>query len=282
MTSSAQNGTLLVLKLKRVAAESSNANVGMRSAPNTFGPSLPGNLIELPVSMKSEKFQPSLDMLVVEDDDHNWMLLLSWLPKYVGARRAINGREAVDALTMRRPDLVIMDLEMPVMNGFEAIHRIREMQASASEEPSVIYAFTGYDDQETTKRIRAAGFDGILGKSVRHDEFEDVLRMISSMSRSAVVQGELWIEKNFVDAFPTFVESRLALISDIERAAHASDMSAMRRAAHTLAGSPAIHGFSVGVSICRRIIAMAGSQDLREIGNLVGELRKMFYKPVIR
>lgn len=117
---------------------------------------------------------------------------------------------------------------------------------------------------------------------MRHDEFEDILRMMSSASRSTAIQGELWIEKNFVDAFPTFIESRLALISDIERAAQAGDSSAMRRAAHTLAGSPAIHGFSTGVSICRRVIAMAGNQDLRGIDSLVTELRKMFYKPTIR
>lgn len=152
MTSSAQNGTLLLLKLKRAFVES-DADAGVRPVPDSFGPSLPGNLIELPVTMESETPQSSLDMLVVEDDDQNWMLLLSWLPKHVGARRAINGREAVDALTMRRPDLVIMDLEMPVMGGFEALHRIREMQYAAGEEPSIIYAFTGYDDQDTVKKF---------------------------------------------------------------------------------------------------------------------------------
>ncbi|RYF49932.1 MAG: response regulator [Cytophagaceae bacterium] len=281
MTSSAENGTLLVLKLKRGAAEA-NAQTSLHSQLQTFGPSLPGALIELPLSTDLTELNPSIDILVVEDDDHNWMLLLSWLPKHVGARRAINGRQAVDALAIRRPDLVIMDLEMPIMSGFEALHRIREMQSSAGEEPSLIYAFTGYDDTDTTDKIQYAGFDGILTKPLQQGEFEDVLRVINSTSMAVTMQGELWIEKNFINAFPAFVDSRRALVDDIERAARVGDSGALRLAAHTLAGSPAIHGFNSGISICRQLIAMADKRSLADVDDLIVELRKLLSNPAVR
>lgn len=281
MTSSAENGTLLVLKLRRVATEAS-AHTSLRSQLQAFGPSLPGTLIELPLAADSAESSPSIDILVVEDDDHNWMLLLSWLPKHVGARRSINGREAVDALAVRRPDLVIMDLEMPIMSGFEALHRIREMQSSAGEEPSIIYAFTGYDDTDTVSKIRDAGFDGILTKPLQQGEFEDVLRVINNTSLAVTMQGELWIEKNFINAFPAFVDSRRALIDDIERAARVGDSGALRLAAHTLAGSPAIHGFNSGISICRQLVAMAEKQSLVGVDDMVGELRKLLSNPAVR
>ncbi|UST53411.1 response regulator [Comamonadaceae bacterium OTU4NAUVB1] len=283
MTSSAEKGTLLLLKLGRSHAGSApGALVAEVDARTSFGPSLPGHLIDLPLSTGSSTSPPPIDLLVVEDDDHNWLILSNWLPGHVAARRAINGREAIEALIVKKPDLVVMDIEMPIMGGFEALHRIREMQSSAGEAPSIVYAFTGYDDQETMRRVREAGFDGILSKPVQQVEFEDMLRTVSGAEAFATARNDLWIEKSFMTAFPTFIASRTELIDRMERAVQAGDMNGVRHNAHTLAGSPAIHGFERGIWLCQRIIAMASQGDVGAIDQSIVELRKMFYKPVIR
>jgi signal transduction histidine kinase/CheY-like chemotaxis protein len=281
MTTSTERGTLLMLKLNR---EKTDLKKDQNNRPNlnSFGPSLPANLVDVQFSPASDSKLTPIELLVVEDDDYNWMLLLSWLPSHVGARRAINGREAIEALTLRRPDIVIMDLEMPIMNGFEALTRIREMQSSASEESSIIYAFTGYDDTETMEKIKVSGFDGVLAKPVSQKNFEEILRMISFKIESRKVKNNIWIEKSFIEAFPTFIESRRMLVNDIERSLRSGDITGMKRAAHTLAGSPAIHGFQEGIDICKEISEVNGAEDLSHVGGLISTLRKILSNPVIR
>jgi signal transduction histidine kinase/CheY-like chemotaxis protein len=280
MTTSSERGTLLMLKLNRDNVEQRKDED--RLDPDAFGPSLPGNLVSIEISPKSDSKHAAIELLVVEDDDYNWMLLLSWLPSHVGARRAINGREAVEALTSRRPDIIIMDLEMPIMNGFEALTRIREMQNSAAEESSIIYAFTGYEDVETLEKIKSAGFDGILEKPVRQEKFDEVLKVISSKTEISRADNKVWIEKRFIEAFPTFIESRRALVNDIERSFEAGDTASMKRAAHTLAGSPAIHGFQDGILICRTLYDSRVIEDHQSIRHNVSLLRKILSNPTIR
>lgn len=261
MSSSDHNGTTLTLELNR--------DPGLTEKPMQSFPVAP-----------HPNLSP-IDLLVVEDDDHNWLLLSSWLPAHIGARRAINGRDAVDALVERRPDLVIMDLEMPVMNGFEALFRIREMQSLAGEEASTVYAFTGYDDIDTKQRIQCAGFDGILSKPVVKTEFDALLASIGK-EETPVHTRKVWIEKKFADAFPEFLDSRRALIDDIERAAAAGHSVSARRAAHTLAGSPAIHEFDAGVLICRSIIASPEDIDAVWLAAQIATLRRLLADPDIR
>lgn len=281
MTTSMERGTLLMLKLNREKTDSKR-DKDNRPNLNSFGPSLPANLVDVQFSPASDSKPTPIELLVVEDDDYNWMLLLSWLPNHVGARRAINGREAIEALTLRRPDIVIMDLEMPIMNGFEALSRIREMQSSASEESSIIYAFTGYDDIETMEKIKISGFDGVLAKPVSQEDFEEILRMISFKIESRKIQNNIWIEKSFIEAFPTFIESRRLLVNDIERSLKSGDVAGMKRAAHTLAGSPAIHGFQEGINICKEISEVDGTEDLSHVRGFIFALRKILSNPIIR
>lgn len=271
MSSSDDDGTTLTLELGRGT---------VRSEPSSFTESASDQTMPPTPDARSANLVP-VDLLVVEDDDHNWLLLSSWLPTHVSAQRAINGRDAVDALVMRRPDLVIMDLEMPVMNGFEALHRIREMQALAGEESSTVIAFTGYDDVETKQRIRAAGFDGILAKPVVKTEF-DALMMSMNREEIPAHARRVWVEKQFAEAFPEFIESRRALVGDIERSAAANDFVSARRAAHTLAGSPAIHEFEAGVEICRKISASRDDVDASWLAQQVAALHELLADPQLR
>jgi signal transduction histidine kinase/HPt (histidine-containing phosphotransfer) domain-containing protein len=282
MTSSAEKGTLLIFKLQRSSAASGSDAAGSDTGSDRPRDSIAGALFERPASTSAPNNKAPLDLLIVEDDDHNWLLLLSWLPGHVGARRAVNGREAIDALTMRRPDLVVMDLEMPVMDGFEALSRIRAMQSAAGENASVVFAFTGYDDPHTLARIHDAGFDGVLPKPVRKKEFDQLMAAIGDDASAASSTGEVWVEKKFVEAFPAFVESRRALVNDIERAALAGDANSARRAAHTLAGSPAIHGFDAGIGICRQIVALGDQMNPASLSEQIAELRRLLSNPAVR
>jgi len=107
-------------------------------------------------------------VLVVDDDpdvrDSLVVLLatLGYEPHAAG-----NGEQALAALPRVRPEIVLMDLNMPVMDGFEAARRARELPA-ARDLPMVAYSAQAGDRIE--QRVREAGFDRRLTKPARVDE----------------------------------------------------------------------------------------------------------------
>ena len=77
-------------------------------------------------------------VLVADDDEFNLMVMESQLPQPpLQVRTAANGRLALAAAVQQRPDLIIMDIEMPVMGGEEAMRAIRAHQAQAGQTPVV-------------------------------------------------------------------------------------------------------------------------------------------------
>lgn len=104
-------------------------------------------------------------VLVVDDDDFNRMVMLAQLPyAELEVEAAINGSEALEMVMRRRPDLIFMDIEMPIMGGLEALRRIRDFQAQAAQKPSLIVAYSGSDDAQSHARYLAHGFDRCLNK----------------------------------------------------------------------------------------------------------------------
>lgn len=116
-----------------------------------------------------------LSVLVVDDDDYNSMWMADVISKLANVEVAVNGKAAVDAVRARRPDVIFMDLEMPVMSGFEAVSVIRSQQAAAGQTPSRIIAFTAHDDMATQRNCAMAGFDAILSKPASRDSIASLL-----------------------------------------------------------------------------------------------------------
>ena len=69
-------------------------------------------------------------ILVAEDNDSNYMLMSYILKNRYECIRARNGQEAVELAESEKPDLILMDLKMPVMNGIEAVSRIKATNPS--------------------------------------------------------------------------------------------------------------------------------------------------------
>jgi two-component system NarL family response regulator len=86
---------------------------------------------------------------------------------------ANNGREAVELYREHRPDVVLMDLQMPIMDGFEAIQTIRAEFPSAR-----IIVLTTYDGDEDIYRSLYAGAVGYLLKDTSRDELLDAIRTV--------------------------------------------------------------------------------------------------------
>jgi CheY-like chemotaxis protein len=86
---------------------------------------------------------------------------------------ALNGVEAVQAAATFRPDLVVLDIGMPKMNGYEAARHIREQSWGKK---TVLIALSGWGQEEEKKRASEAGFHCHLTKPVEPADLEKLLR----------------------------------------------------------------------------------------------------------
>jgi len=112
--------------------------------------------------------QPRYRLLIVEDQPENRLLLRRLLePLGFEFREAANGQEAVALFEQWHPDLIWMDIRMPVMDGLEAVRRIRATQAGADTK---IIALTAHALQEEKEPIMAAGCDDLVRKPIREQE----------------------------------------------------------------------------------------------------------------
>ena len=103
-------------------------------------------------------------ILVVEDNDKNMKLFRDVLVA-TGYRtvEATTGAEAVELAAEHRPDLVLMDIQLPDIDGVEALSRLRADERTASIPVLALTAQAMHGDRE---RFLAAGFDGYLSKPV--------------------------------------------------------------------------------------------------------------------
>lgn len=116
---------------------------------------------------------PPLDILVV-DDNHDSALTLAKLLELRGhkVKAAHDGPEALRLLACYRPHLILLDLGLPGMSGYEVARRIRD---SAELQGVTMAALTGWGQEDDRRRTREAGFDHHLVKPADPDELEKIV-----------------------------------------------------------------------------------------------------------
>jgi two-component system CheB/CheR fusion protein len=127
--------------------------------------------------VEAAKEGESLQVLLVEDNPVNQKLAEALLKRQrhvvIIAR---NGREAVDIYRQRRFDLVLMDVQMPEMDGLEATREIRKWELDAGFRTPIV-AMTAFDQQGDRERCLKAGMDDFLSKPIDHRQLTRVLSM---------------------------------------------------------------------------------------------------------
>jgi two-component system, cell cycle response regulator DivK len=113
-------------------------------------------------------------ILIVEDNDKNLKLVRDVLQ--VKGYHTIEAGNAEDGIVLageRKPDLILMDIQLPGMNGIEALKVLR---ADTSTAPIPVIAVTASVMQQDRNLITEAGFDGYIGKPINLKEFLDSVR----------------------------------------------------------------------------------------------------------
>lgn len=112
-------------------------------------------------------------VLLVEDQRVTQMVVSGMLKKLgCQVQLAGDGKEALSALEKEHFDLVLMDCDMPELDGLEATKRIRQRESDTSAPHLPIVAMTSYSDTEDKARCRAAGMDDHVAKPMRYEDLE--------------------------------------------------------------------------------------------------------------
>lgn len=120
-----------------------------------------------------EEGQPRYRLLIVEDQPENRLLLRELLePLGFDLREATNGQEAIEVFEQWHPDLIWMDVRMPVMDGMEAARRIKQTEAGANTK---VIALTAHALEDERNEILASGCDDFIRKPYKDIEIFDAL-----------------------------------------------------------------------------------------------------------
>lgn len=152
-------------------------------------------------------------VLVVDDIPVNQKLLLLHLRRLgYDADVASNGQEALDALANKEYELILMDCDMPVMNGFEAAARIRSNE-SYSHRRIPIIALTSYDREGDRERCIAAGMDDYITKGASRKELKEAIKrsVVSAREKGQAQSGEFNLDDIQADIAPLDIKAMLKL-----------------------------------------------------------------------
>jgi PAS domain S-box-containing protein len=222
---------------------------------------------ETPAPAPLERTSRPLRVLVAEDNPVNQRVVTAVLeqrghtPVLAG-----NGREAVAALEREDFDVVLMDVQMPEMDGFEATAAIRAREASAGGHIPIL-AMTAHALQGDRERCLAAGMDGYLAKPIRSDELLDLLESAVPLQRgfgpgaglaAAGLAGNAGLLKELVNLF---LADAARLLAEIRDAIARQDGGALERAAHRLRGSAGYFTAQRTLDLARRLEQLGKAGD---------------------
>jgi CheY-like chemotaxis protein/nitrogen-specific signal transduction histidine kinase len=131
---------------------------------------------------------PALRVLLAEDNAVNQLVARKLLAKLgIDVEIAVNGAEAVDALRARQFDLVLMDCQMPVMDGFEATRRIRDRASGVLNPLIPIVAMTANAMRGDRERCIEAGMTDYLSKPVSAADLASAVKRVTEERKPALI-----------------------------------------------------------------------------------------------
>ena len=123
---------------------------------------------------------PSLSLLVFEDNRLNQRILGALLGKLGHRARFVgSGEEGLEVVSRERVDVILMDIEMPGMDGYETARRLRLQEKSGGDPRRRIIAVTAHAMEGTREKCLAAGMDDFLAKPINPDLLSATLKKYS-------------------------------------------------------------------------------------------------------
>jgi PAS domain S-box-containing protein len=247
--------------------------------------------VDEPATQAGELATSSLRILLAEDNAVNQMVALRLLDQ-LGYRAdvAANGLEALEALGRQPYDVVLMDVQMPELDGLDASRRICE-QWPQEVRPRII-AMTANALPEDREACFAAGMDDYVAKPIRPDELAEALSRARPLTHSgpasledagatldaSAVESlrELGGPDFLAEVIDTFLNDAPALVATLRTTYEEGDAEALRRAAHTLKSNGQTFGAGAFSELCRELELRARSETADGTAELVDRIEREY------
>ncbi|QDV47812.1 Signal transduction histidine-protein kinase BarA [Stieleria neptunia] len=243
-----------------------------------------------------------LNILLAEDNQVNQTLAIALLKKWGHTvTLASDGKEALEQYLSGSYELVLMDVQMPEMDGMEATRRIREAEREQGGHVPII-ALTAHALAGDQEKCLAAGMDGYVSKPLRINELRDAISSFfvddspadpsgdsspefdrAEVESSAATDPTDWSkalelcagdQNLLIDILAAFLEETPRLMSELEQALADEDCQAARRSAHTLKGALQALGLASMADLAFQVEQQATSDSLAESDPTVAQLRQ--------
>jgi CheY-like chemotaxis protein/HPt (histidine-containing phosphotransfer) domain-containing protein len=233
-----------------------------------------------------------LNILLAEDNAVNQKLATKMLERMGHTVTvACNGREALEILNRANFDLILMDVQMPEMDGLDATRTLRELEKPKGAHVPVI-ALTAHAMERDKERCLEAGMDAYISKPITaQDLYETIEHIMQSREREVqpiriVASPTLVLNKAEVleraggdaellqEIIALFLNDCPALLSEIRNAYQQRDPERLERAAHTLKGSVSNFAAEGAVNAALALENIGRNRDLSDTAAAIMHLEK--------
>ena len=220
----------------------------------------------------------SCRILLADDSaDHRQLLITYLRGRLVEIEVAANGAEAAERARHRSYDLIVMDVQMPVLGGYDATRAIRRSEAERGAPAVPILALTASHDRDEAARSRDAGCTELLTKPVSMTRFLDAVARLGCRPPAAERGIQAAVRAEVLAAFaavvPDYLHGRGKDADRLDAAVDAGDFEAVRVLGHNLKGSGASYGFGDITEIGRTLEAGALERDAAVVRREAERLR---------
>jgi PAS domain S-box-containing protein len=225
----------------------------------------------VPIGAATEHELPALRILLVEDSPDNRAITVAYLrhTPYV-VEFAENGAVACEKFASGNYDLVLMDRQMPVMDGLTATRAIRKWELENKRAPTPIIALTAAALKGDREKCMAAGCTAFLTKPIKQEVLLQAIkdRSIDAAAAPIVVRANA----KFADMIPGFLHNRrqdvVAMLDALER----GDFDTVRSLGHGMKGAGGSYGFQAITDMGDALEQAAAEADMNASRKLVGVL----------
>jgi CheY-like chemotaxis protein/HPt (histidine-containing phosphotransfer) domain-containing protein len=234
--------------------------------------------VETPEPPKAEPQSTAADIihiLIVEDSEDSRFLLQEFLKKGpYEITFAENGKIAVDAVTSRTFDLILMDIQMPVMDGLAATRLIRQLEQQQGRAKTPLLALTSNARKSDIELSLGAGCDAHVLKPISKMELLNTVRKYAPVqsAREAPPLIELNIPPGLEDAAKRYISSKIQDIPRFMRYLEAGEFEQLRILAHDIKGSGTSYGFPNLTWLASQVECAAKERNASDLSNRILEL----------
>lgn len=240
--------------------------------------------------IKENKFDVKTKILMVEDTELNCKFILKLLNRAgLTCDIANEGNQAVEVLKTKKYDLILMDCQMPIMDGFEATREIRKLEGDSSHTP--IIAMTANAMKADQERCFEAGMDDYISKPIGAGQLFSIMSKYIKLENEADINDKdcyldtiiekMTLEFGFtkneaVELVNDFMKFLSQVIVDFEGMLEKNEFDNLNHAAHKLKGASANLRIEEIAKLCFKLEKACKSKDETACSLVLAEIKKYF------